>query len=164
MRQESLRELFIQELQELYSAENMILKALPKVIEKLSSPQLRNGFSEHLEHTRGHVRRLDQIFDQLGDVDRKGKKSKVMNGIIKEDKEFLEEGAEPEALDARMTAGAQRIEHHEIASYSTVTNYARLLGRDDWAQLLGQTLEEEKETAVKLNQLAEHIHIEAKAA
>lgn len=164
MRMESLRELFIEELQDLYSAENQILKALPKMVEKTSHQELRNGFSEHLEQTRGHVQRLDQIFDQLGDVDRKGKKCKGMEGIIKENKELLKEDAEPEVLDAGMIGGAQRVEHYEIAAYGTVKTYARLLGHDNWAQLLDQTLNEEKETDAKLTQLAEQINLEAKAA
>ncbi len=165
MKLESLRELFIEELEDLYSAENMILKALPKMIEKTSSRELHSGFSEHLEQTRGHVQRLDQIFDQLGgEADRKGKKCKGMEGIIKDNKELLKEEAEPEVLDAGLIAGAQRVEHYEIAAYGTVKTYARLLGREDWAQLLDQTLQEEKETDVKLTELAGQVNLEAKAA
>lgn len=165
MKLESLRELLIEELQDLYSAENQILEALPKMIEEADSPELRNGFSQHLEQTRGHVRRLDQIFDQLGkDVDRKDKTCKGMKGIIKDAEDLLKEDAEPEVLDAGMIAGAQRVEHYEIAGYGTVRTYAQLLGRNDWAQLLQQTLDEEKQTDQKLNQLASRINIEAKAA
>jgi len=162
---ESLRELLIEELQDLYSAENQILEALPKMIEEADSPELKNGFSQHLEQTRGHVRRLDQIFDQLGkDVDRKEKTCKGMKGIIKDAEDLLDEDAEPEVLDAGMIAGAQRVEHYEIAGYGTVRTYAQLLGRKDWAQLLQQTLDEEKETDQKLNQLAGRINVEAQAA
>lgn len=165
MKLESLRELLIEELQDLYSAENQILEALPKMIEEADSPELKNGFSQHLEQTRGHVRRLDQIFDQLGkDVDRKEKTCKGMKGIIKDAEDLLDEDAEPEVLDAGMIAGAQRVEHYEIAGYGTVRTYAQLLGRKDWAQLLQQTLDEEKETDQKLNQLAGRINVEAKAA
>ena len=165
MKLESLRELLIEELQDLYSAENQILEALPKMIEEAESPELKNGFSQHLEQTRGHVRRLDQIFDQLGkDVDRKEKTCKGMKGIIKDAEDLLDEDAEPEVLDAGMIAGAQRVEHYEIAGYGTVRTYAQLLGRKDWAQLLQQTLDEEKETDQKLNQLAGRINVEAKAA
>lgn len=164
MKLKSLRELLIEELQDLYSAENLILKALPKMIEKTSSADLRSGFSEHLEQTQRHVGRLDQIFDQLREVDRKGKKCKGMEGILKESKELLSEIAEPWVLDAGMIAGAQRVEHYEIAAYGTVKTYARLLGYDDWAQLLEQTLAEEKEADAKLTQLAETINMEAKAA
>lgn len=164
MKMESLRELFINELQDLYSAENMILKALPKMVDAANNPELKAGFNEHLAQTRGHVQRLDQIFDQLGDIDRKDKKCKGMEGILKENKEFLGEDAEPEVLDAGMIAGAQKVEHYEIASYGTVRTYAQLLGRNDWAQLLEATLNEEKATDTKLNQLAGTINLEAKAA
>lgn len=164
MRLESLRELFVEELQDLYSAETLILKALPKMIEKASSSDLKNGFSDHLEQTRSQVRRLDQIFDQLDNVDRKGRKCKGMEGIIKENSQLLKEDAEPEVLDAGMIAGAQRVEHYEIAAYGTVKTYARLLGRDDWEQLLQQTLDEEKQTDAKLTQLSEHVNLQARAA
>lgn len=165
MKLESLRELFIEELQDLYSAETQIIDALPKMIEKASSPDLKAGFTEHLEQTRQHVSRLDQIFDQLGkDVDRKDKTCKGMQGIIKDSKELIKTDAEPEVLDAGMIAGAQRVEHYEIAGYGTVRTYAELLGRSDWAQLLEQTLQEEKDTDKKLSQLADRINLEAKAA
>jgi ferritin-like metal-binding protein YciE len=165
MKLESLRELFIEELQDLYSAENQILEALPKMVEEAGSVELQNAFNQHLEQTRGHVRRLDQIFDQLGkDVDRKDKTCKGMKGIIKDNEDLLDEDAEPEVLDAGMIAGAQRVEHYEIAGYGTVRTYAELLGRQDWARLLEQTLQEEKETDQKLNQLASRINLEAKAA
>lgn len=165
MKLESLRELFIEELQDLYSAENQILEALPKMIEEATSPELQKGFKEHLEQTKGHVRRLDQIFDQLGDkADREEKTCKGMEGIIEDNEELLETDAEPEVLDAGMIAGAQRVEHYEIAGYGTVRTYAQVLGKKDWAQLLEQTLEEEKETDKKLNQLAGRINLEAKAA
>ncbi len=164
MKLKSLHDLFVEELQDMYSAENMILKALPKMAEQATSTELRDGFEQHLEQTRGHVQRLDKIFDQLSGVDRQGKKCKGMEGIIKENKELLEADAEPEVLDAGMIAGAQRVEHYEIAVYGTVRTYARILGRDDWAQILEQTLDEEKETDAKLNQLAENINADAKAA
>jgi ferritin-like metal-binding protein YciE len=165
MKLESLHELLIDELQDLYSAENMIIKALPKVIDQASSPDLKNGLRQHLEQTRGHVRRLDQIFDQLGaSIDRKGKKCKGMDGIIKENKELLSQDADPEVLDAGMIAGAQRVEHYEIAGYGTARTFARILEHNDWAQLLQQTLDEEKEADAKLTRLAEHINVEAKAA
>jgi len=164
MKLESLRELFIEELQDLYSAENMILEALPNMIEEASSPELKGAFSQHLEQTRGQVARLDQIFDQLDGIDREDKKCKGMKGIIDDNEDLLDEDAEPEVLDAGMIAGAQRVEHYEIAGYGTVRTYAKLLGRSDWAQLLQQTLDEEKQTDLKLNQLAERLNLEAKAA
>ena len=165
MKLETLHELFIEELQDLYSAENQILEALPKMIEKTHSPDLRQGFQSHLEQTRGHVRRLDQIFDQLGkDVDRKDKTCKGMKGIIKDGEEVVKARGEAEVRDAGMIAGAQRVEHYEIAGYGTARTYAEQLGRRDWAQLLEQTLQEEKDTDLKLTQLAGHINIEARAA
>jgi ferritin-like metal-binding protein YciE len=164
MKLESLRELLSEELQDIYSAENMIISALPKMAEEASSPDLKSAFNEHLQQTRGHVQRLDKIFDQIPDVDRKGKKCKGMEGIIKDNKDLLSEDAEPEVLDAGMIAGAQRIEHYEIAAYGTARTYANVLGRKEWAQLLQQTLDEEKQTDSKLNQLAERINLEAKAA
>ena len=164
MKLESLQELFIEELQDLYSAENMILEALPNMIEEASAPELRSAFSQHLEQTRSQVRRLDQFFDQLDGVDREDKKCKGMKGIIDDCEDLMGEDAEPEVLDAGMIAGAQRVEHYEIAGYGTVRTYANLLGRKDWAQFLQQTLDEEKQTDVKLSQLAERINLEAKAA
>lgn len=165
MKLESLRELLIEELQDLYSAENQILEALPDMIDEADAPELKQGFQHHLEQTTGHVRRLDQIFDQLGkDVDRKDKTCKGMKGIIKDGEEVLKADAEPEVRDAGLIAAAQRVEHYEIAAYGTVRTYAQLLGKRDWAQLLESTLEEEKQTDQKLTQLAGSINLEAKAA
>ncbi|MGE5205943.1 MAG: ferritin-like domain-containing protein [Chlamydiota bacterium] len=164
MKLESLRELFVQELQDLYSAENMIIKALPKMIEKSSSPDLKNALDQHLQQTRGQVRRLDQIFDQLPKADREDRKCKGMEGVIKEGEEIMKEDAEPEVRDAGIISAAQRVEHYEMAGYGTVRTYARLLGHNDWAQLLQQTLDEEKEADRILNSLSERINLEAKAA
>jgi ferritin-like metal-binding protein YciE len=165
MKLQSLRELFIEELQDLYSAETMIIKALPKMIEEASSQELRNALSEHLGQTRTQVQRLDRIFDELGDdVDRTDRKCKGMEGIIKENKDLLSEDTEPEVLDAGVIAGAQKVEHYEIAAYGTVRTWASLLGRNEWVNLLEQTLEEEKQADIKLTQLAERINVEAKAA
>lgn len=165
MKLESLRELFIEELQDLYSAEQQIIEAVPDMVEEASAPELKRALNEHLEQTRNQVRRLDQIFDQLGNkVDREDKACKGMEGIIDDAKELLDSDAEPEVMDAGMISAAQRVEHYEIAGYGTVRTYAQLLGRKDWAQLLEQTLEEEKETDRKLNQLAGRINLEARAA
>jgi ferritin-like metal-binding protein YciE len=164
MKLESLNELFVSELQDLYSAEQMIIKALPKMVEEASSPELKSALNAHLEETRGQVRRLDQIFDQLTDIDREDKKCKGMDGIITEGEKLLKEDAEPEVTDAGIIASAQKVEHYEIASYGTVRTYAQLLGRPEWARLLEQTLNEEKQADQKLNGLSEHINLEAKAA
>lgn len=164
MKLESLRELFVEELQDLYSAENMIIKALPKMIEKSSSPDLKKALEEHLQQTRGQIRRLDQIFDQLPKVDREDRKCKGMEGLLKEGEDILKEKAEPEVRDAAIISAAQRVEHYEMAGYGTVRTYARLLGHAEWAQLLQQTLDEEKEADRTLNALSERINLEAKAA
>ncbi len=164
MKLESLRELFVEELQDLYSAENMIIKALPKMMEKSSSPNLNKALDEHLQQTRGQVRRLDQIFDQLPKVAREDRKCKGMEGVIKEGEDVLKERAEPEVRDAAIISAAQRVEHYEMAGYGTVRTYAKLLGHADWAQLLQQTLDEEKEADRILNSLSERINLEAKAA
>ena len=164
MKLESLRELFVQELEDLYSAENMIVKALPKMMEKTSSPELRKALDEHLQQTRGHVRRLDQIFDQLPKADREDHKCKGMEGVIKEGEDLIKKDAEPEVRDAGIISAAQRVEHYEMAGYGTVRTYARLLGHSDWAQLLQQTLDEEKDADRILNTLSERINLEAKAA
>ncbi len=164
MKLQSLNDLLIKELQDLYDAENQIIKALPKMAEKTTSPELRSGLNQHLEQTRGQVRRLDQIFDQLRDIDRKDGKCKGIEGIIKEGEDLLKKDAEPEVRDAGIIASAQKVEHYEIASYGTVRTYANLLGRQDWVRLLEETENEEKETDRKLNQLASHLNIEARAA
>jgi len=164
MKLESLNELFIKELQDLYSAENMIIKALPKMIEKTDSAELRSALNNHLEITRGQARRLDQIFDQMRDIDREDQKCKGMEGIIKENEDVVKKDAEPEVRDAAIIAGAQKVEHYEMASYGTVRTWANLLGRRDWAQLLQQTLDEEKEADSELNALSERINVEARAA
>jgi ferritin-like metal-binding protein YciE len=164
MKLENLHSLFVEELQDLYSAEQQIIEALPDMIEEASSPDLKSALQNHLEETRGQVRRLDQIFSQIPKADKEGKTCKGMKGIIKDNQDLLDTAAEPEVLDAGMIAGAQRVEHYEIAGYGTVRTYAELLGRKDWAQLLEQTLQEEKQADQKLNGLASRINIEAKAA
>lgn len=164
MKLENLHSLLVEELQDLYSAENQIIEALPDMIEEASSPDLKNALQHHLEETRGQVRRLDQIFSQLPNIKKDGKTCKGMKGILKDGQDLLDTDAEPEVLDAGMIAGAQRVEHYEIAGYGTVRTYAQLLGRNDWAQLLEQTLNEEKQADQKLNQLASRINVEAKAA
>ena len=156
----SLQELFVNELKDLYSAENLIIKALPKMAKAASSEELRSAFEEHFEQTRGHVQRLEQIFERL-DESPKGKKCKGMEGLIEEGKELLEEDASPEVLDAGLICAAQKVEHYEMAGYGCVRTFAQLLGDDEAANLLQQTLNEEGETDKKLTQLAEQINVEA---
>jgi ferritin-like metal-binding protein YciE len=160
MEMASLRDLFVEELRDLYSAENQLLKALPKMAKGANSKQLKNGFTKHLKQTEGHVARLEKIFDSLG-VSPKGKKCKAMEGLIAEGDETLSEDAEPEVLDAALIAAAQRVEHYEIAGYGCVRTYAKLLGDKKAATLLQQTLKEEGDTDKQLTKLAEKINVDA---
>jgi ferritin-like metal-binding protein YciE len=164
MKLESLRELFIEELQDLYSAEEQILEALPKMIEKAQAPELKNAFENHLRQTENQVSRLDQIFDQLPDEDRDDKTCKGMKGVLADGEEIVKAKGDAEVRDAGMISAAQHVEHYEIAGYGTARTYAELLGHREWAQLLQQTLDEEKETDQLLSQLASRINLEAKAA
>lgn len=158
MANEDFKELFVDELKDLYSAENQLVKALPKMAKAASSEELREGFKEHLEQTRGHVERLVSIFEQL-DESPKGKKCKGMEGLIAEGAEAMEvyEGA---VGDAALIGAAQRVEHYEIAAYGTVIAMARQLGEEECADLLEQTLEEEKETDEKLTSISETVNTE----
>lgn len=149
-----LKELYIDQLKDLYSAETQLVKALPKMAKGASSDELRQGFEEHLEQTKGHVQRLEQIFEALGESP-KGKKCKGMEGLITEGGEVLEEDYEGNILDSALIGAAQRVEHYEIAGYGTVRAMAETLGETEHVDLLTQTLDEEKETDEKLTALAE---------
>ena len=163
MEMESLRDLYIDQLKDLYSAENQLIKALPKMAKAASDDQLRTAFENHLEETRGHAERLQQIFEKLG-ARPTGKKCKAMEGLVAEGKEMMDEDAEPEVMDAGLIAAAQRIEHYEIAGYGTVRTYAELLGDKEAARLLQQTLDEEGKTDKMLTQIAEDtINVQAQA-
>jgi ferritin-like metal-binding protein YciE len=164
MKLQSLQQLFVEECQDLYSGEQQILKALPKMAEKAASIQLRDSFNQHYRQTENQVRRLDRIFDELPDIKREGKKCKGIEGIIKDGEEIVKSDAEPEVRDAGMIGAAQRVEHYEIAGYGTARTYAQLLGKHEWARLLQEILDEEKETDRKLTALAEKINLEARAA
>ena len=155
-----LKHLYVEELKDLYSAETQMVKALPKMIKAATSEDLRTGFEEHLEQTKGHVSRLEEIFTALGESP-KGKKCKGMEGLIKEGGEMIAEDPAREELDAGLISAAQRVEHYEIAGYGCVSTYAKLLGEDEAASLLRETLQEEKDTDEKLTQLAESINLEA---
>jgi ferritin-like metal-binding protein YciE len=163
MEMESLRDLFIDELKDLYSAENQILKALPKMIKTASSKELKSGFEQHLKETEVHVERLEKIFGEL-DASPKGKKCKGMEGVIADGKEIMEQDAEPEVMDAGLISAAQHVEHYEIAGYGCVRTYAEHLGHKDFANLLQQTLDEEKATDEKLSKLAQNINVQATKA
>ncbi len=163
MEMESLRELFVDQLKDLYSAENQIVKALPKMIKAAESEELKSAFEEHLEQTKNQVERLETIFEEL-DVTPRGKKCVGMQAIIEEGKELMGEDAEPEVLDAGLIAAAQHVEHYEIAGYGCVRTYAQLLGMKNAVKLLQQTLDEEKETDELLSGLVENINVEAERA
>lgn len=158
MAQESnpLEELLVDELKDLYSAENQMVKALPRMAKAAGSPELRRAFERHLEETRRHVDRLDQISNQL-DVRLTGKRCKGMSGLIDEGKEMIAEDLEQDALDAGLIGAAQKIEHYEIAGYGTARTHAEMLGYNKVARLLQQTLNEEGATDKKLTALAENI-------
>jgi len=163
MEQNSLRELYIEELKDLYSAENQLLKAIPKMAKASESGELRKGFEKHLEQTRGHVGRLEKIFSNLGESP-KGKKCKGMEGLISEGGEMIEEHDESEMRDAGLISAAQRVEHYEMAGYGTVRTYAQLLGQQEHARLLQQTLDEEEQADQTLSKIAASVNVEAKAA
>jgi len=163
MKLDSLRELYIDELKDLYSAENQITNALPKLAKTATNPRLRQGFEEHLEQTKGHVQRLEQIFEALGEKST-GKTCEGMKGLLKEGDEMATEEGDTDVIDAGLISAAQRVEHYEIAAYGSVATYAELLGEDEAVELLTQTLEEEKETDKKLTQVAKKINVEAQAA
>jgi ferritin-like metal-binding protein YciE len=156
MRLDTLEKLYISELRDLYSAENQLLKALPKMAKGASSRELKDAFEKHLEQTKGHVERLEQLFEQL-DESPKGKTCHGMKGLIEEGFEILKEEGEDSVLDASIIVAAQKVEHYEIASYGSVRTFAHLLGKDEAARLLQSTLNEESETNEILNRLAESI-------
>ena len=161
MKSNSLKDLYVEQLQDLYSAENQLIKALPKMIDAASSDELRTSIEEHLEKTKQHATRLEKIFGRIGE-DPKGKKCKGMEGLLKEGSEVIEDDdMEEEVKDAAMIAAAQRVEHYEIAGYGCVRTYATLLGDRESAALLEQTLEEEKEADETLTEIAEQINVEA---
>jgi ferritin-like metal-binding protein YciE len=156
----SLRELYIDELRDLYSAETQLTKALPKMAKASSNTELRRAFEEHLRQTSEHVSRLEQIFDMLEEKPT-GKKCLGMEGLVKEGAETIGEEYEDAVMDAGIIGAAQRVEHYEIAAYGTAREFAQLLGEDEHISLLEETLEEEKQTDQKLTQLAEEINSQA---
>jgi ferritin-like metal-binding protein YciE len=158
VQQSDLKELYIDELKDIYSAETQLVKALPKMAKAASSDDLRSGFEEHLEQTKGHVTRLEQIFQALGEKPT-GKKCMGMEGLIKEGNEAAEEDYEDDAKDEALIGAAQRVEHYEIAAYGTARAMAEKLGEDAAVKLLSQTLQEEKDTDEKLTTLAEAIEV-----
>jgi ferritin-like metal-binding protein YciE len=151
---ESLRKLYLDELKDVYDAEHQILDALPKMADAASSPQLKNGFREHLEQTRQQVRRLEEIFGKLDEKPHR-KTCKGMKGLLAEGEEYVKAKGDEDTIDASLISAAQRVEHYEMAAYGTLRTYARTLGHEDHARLLQQTLDEESRTDQKLTELAE---------
>jgi len=154
MKLETIKDLYVHELEDLYDAENQILMALPKMAEAASSPELRRAFEEHRGQTQGQVERLERIFQQMGEKP-KGEKCKGMAGLLAEGEKLLKEKAEPDVKDAGLIGAAQKVEHYEIAGYGTVRTFAQILGEKEAERLLQQTLDEEGETDKKLTRLAE---------
>jgi ferritin-like metal-binding protein YciE len=154
MKLKSLRDLLADQLKDLYSAENQIIKALPKMAKAASSPELRASFKEHLEQTLGHAERLERACEMLG-VTSRGKKCAALEGLVKEGKEPMGEDAEPPVLEAGLIAAAQKVEHYEIAAYGSARTWAEQLGLEEVAALLQEALDEEKATDEKLTRLAE---------
>lgn len=159
MAEKGFKELYIDELKDIYNAENQLVKALPKLAKAAVSSELRQGFQDHLQQTKGHTARLEKIFRSLGESP-KGKKCKGMEGLIEEGSEAMEdfEGA---VMDAALIGAAQRVEHYEIAAYGTAAAFADVLGESEHVVLLTETLEEEKETDEKLTALAGGINAQA---
>jgi ferritin-like metal-binding protein YciE len=154
MKINSMKDLYVDALKDLHSAETQIIKALPKLVKAVSSPELRAAFEEHLEETQSQLGRLEQILDQLG-VSSRGKRCKGMEGILEEGSELLEHDGDLAVLDAGFIAGAQKVEHYEIATYGCVRTYAELLGETQAAELLQESLDEEMATDQRLTELAE---------
>jgi ferritin-like metal-binding protein YciE len=153
MKLENLQDLLLDELEDIYDAEQQLVKALPKMAQTASTPELKKSFEMHLEQTQGHVQRLEQIFQSFGQ-EPEAKTCKAMKGLIAEGAEVIKEDAIPEVKDAALIAAAQRVEHYEIAAYGCARTYAEQLGKTDAVQLLEQTLKEEEQTDKKLTKLA----------
>jgi len=154
MKLKTLADLFHHELKDIYSAETQLVKALPKMAKAATHEELKVGFEEHLEQTKGHVDRLKQIGESLG-LTLTGHKCKAMEGLVEEGADLIDEDADDHVRDAGLIGAAQRVEHYEIAAYGTARALALILGHEDAASLLEETLAEEKETDEKLTELAE---------
>ncbi len=154
MAMQSLKDLYIEQLKDLYSAESQIEKALPKMIDRASHDELKNALQEHLQVTKEQRQRLERIFEQLGEKPT-GHECKGMKGLIEEGSEMLEKKGNRDVLDAGIIAAAQRVEHYEIAGYGTARTYAERLGEEDAADLLDQTLQEEADADEELTEIAE---------
>jgi ferritin-like metal-binding protein YciE len=157
---ENLRDLYIHQIKDLYSAEKQITKALPKMMKAASSPELRSAFEDHLEVTQEQVARLEQILEALGE-NLRAPKCKGMEGLLEEGSELMEEDADESVMDAGLIVGAQKVEHYEIAGYGSARTFAELLGETQAVRLLDKTLKEEEETDRLLTELAMSINAQA---
>lgn len=153
---DSLKDLYVDELKDLYNAENQLVKALPKMAKKAAAPELKSAFEEHLAITKKHVERLEQIFQGLGKKPN-GKTCKAMKGLVEEGQEVIEEDGDPSVLDAALIGTAQRVEHYEMAGYGVVRTFAQQMGDTKAADMLQRTLNEEGEADKKLTALAEQL-------
>jgi ferritin-like metal-binding protein YciE len=162
MEMESLRDLFLDELRDMYHAEGQMIKSLPRMAKKADSDELRTAFEQHLEETRKQQERLQEVF-QLFEEKPKTKVCKGMQGILEEGKEMMQEDIDADVLDAALIAAAQRAEHYEIAVYGTLRTYAQLLGNEEAADILQEILDEEGTTDKKLTALAEKLNVEAQS-
>jgi ferritin-like metal-binding protein YciE len=156
MELETLQDLYILELKDLYSAEKQIIKALPKMVKAATDEQLAAGFQEHLEQTKEHAARLERLLESHDETTR-GPKCKGMEGVLEEGAEMIEEDADDDVRDAGLIAAAQRVEHYEMAGYGVARTYAELLGDKEGAKVLDTTLKEESETDKKLTKLAKTV-------
>ncbi len=163
MKLENLQQLYLKELRDLYDAEKQITDALPKLIDAANNSELKSALQEHLSVTQRQISRLEQIFQSLKEKP-SGETCKGMKGVIKEGDEIVSSGGDPSTVDAGIISAAQRVEHYEMAGYGTVRTYARLLGREEHARLLQQTLDEEEQADETLTQIASTVNVEARAA
>jgi ferritin-like metal-binding protein YciE len=163
MAQQSLRDLFLDTLEDIYHAEGQLVKALPKMAKAARNPELKRGFEQHLKQTEQHSKRVEQVFKAIGEK-AKSKTCEAMKGLVEEASGWIGETAEPNVMDAGLIAHAQKVEHYEIATYGCLITWAKQLDfSDDAVSLLQQNMAEEKETDEKLTQLAENINVEAAA-
>ncbi|HXO27384.1 MAG TPA: ferritin-like domain-containing protein [Thermoanaerobaculia bacterium] len=164
MKMESLKDLYLEQLRDLFDAETQLIDALPKMAEAAHHTDLKNAFNQHLRQTREHVTRLQRLFSALGERP-EGQTCHGMKGLLKEGQEMVKAKGDPDVIDAGLIAAAQRVEHYEIAAYGTVRAYAEILGGEEAVKVLEKTLQEEEETDDKLTELAEsQINVEAEVA
>ena len=157
----TLEDMYMDLLKDLYSAEKQLVKALPKMVKAASNSDLQKAFQDHLRQTEGHVERIERIFSDMGGSPR-GKKCVGMEGLVQEGAEIMKENADPNVMDAGLIAAAQKVEHYEIAGYGTARTWAERMGHNSAAQLLQQTLDEESMANEKLTKIAEsHVNVQA---